>query len=307
MAQKEIKRVKNKKFFNYKRRFGDRNDGWRVRSDDPFFGVIPHIMKTRLDSMVFFEEDIDVEVIENFTRKLRRETEMTDLSVLMVVMTACIRAMALHPKVNRFVCGRKIFARNYLSISLVIKKALSLKGQESTVTPRFDPDATVYDVWNTMHQLIYENKGTETDNSTVKLAKLLNSVPNFVIRLIVGLVKTIDYFGFLPSAFIKILPFHTSFFITDIGSVGIKSVYHHLYEFGTCSVFLSIGKKEKRIVIDNDGNVQEKKYINYRFVIDERIADGYYYAMVMKTFRRLMKNPELLLEKPEKIVEDDLK
>lgn len=307
MAQKELKRVEGKKFFNYKRRFGDRNDGWRVRSNDPFFGVIPHIMKTRLDSMVFFEDNIEVDVLESFVRKLRRETEMTDLSALMVVMTACLRAMSMYPKVNRFVCGRKVFARNYLSISLVIKKELSTKGEECTVTPRFDPDATIYDVWKIMHQEIISNKGENTDNATVAFAKIINAVPNFMIRIIVGLVKLLDNWGFLPQKLIEILPFHTSFFITDIGSVGINSVYHHLYEFGTCSVFLSVGKKEKKLVLNGDGTVSEKKFINYRFVIDERIADGYYYARVMKAFRKLMKNPEVLLEKPETVIEDDLK
>ncbi|MDR1564759.1 MAG: hypothetical protein LBS74_07360, partial [Oscillospiraceae bacterium] len=291
MSKKEIKKIEGKKFFNYKRRFGDRNDGWRVRSHDPFFGIIPHLMHTRLDSMVFFEEKIDLEDLEAFVRQQRKDSDMTDLSIVMVIMSACLRAMAQYPKANRFIAGRKIFARNYLSIAMVIKKELTKDSTETTICPRFDPDASLHDVWETIHKAIDASKKVEDSNSTEKFAAIVNRLPVPLIQFFIFLIKAFDYCGLLPKALIKIIPFHTSYFITDIGSTGIGSVYHHLYEFGTCSVFLSMGKKEKYLALDGDGKPVERKFVNLRFVVDERVTDGFYYASVMKYLRKLLKNP----------------
>lgn len=118
-----------------------------------------------------------------------------------------------------------------------------------------------------------------------------------------SLVRHLDNLGFLPKAVNKASPFHSSIFITDIGSLGIKPVYHHLYEFGTCSVFLSLGKKERQPYFVS-GELVEKKVVGIRFVTDERICDGYYYASAIKMFKYYLKHPELLELPPEKIEED---
>jgi hypothetical protein len=114
-----------------------------------------------------------------------------------------------------------------------------------------------------------------------------------------------DKIGLLPKAINKVSPFHTSVFITNMGSLGIKSIYHHIYEFGTTSIFVAMGKKYSRMELDNDGNAIKRKYIDIKVVADERICDGYYYALSMRMLSKILKNPEILLDKPDTIMLDD--
>ncbi len=114
-----------------------------------------------------------------------------------------------------------------------------------------------------------------------------------------------DKVGLLPKALNKVSPFHTSVFITNMGSLGIKSIYHHIYEFGTTSIFVAMGKKYSRMELDEDGNAIKRKYIDIKVVADERICDGYYYALSMRMLSKILKNPEILLEKPDTVMLDD--
>lgn len=304
---KPLKRVKGKKYFNYKRRRGDRKDGWRVRSNDPLFYLIPHLMRTRLDSMVFFEERVDIEELDKFVRYQRRNSEMHNLARLIVFMAAMVRAISQYPKLNRFVCGGRIWARNSISIALTVKKEMTLEAEEAIIKPSFEPDATLYDVWRAVQTELDKVKGPEAENNdTGSVANFVAGLPQWMIRGIVGSFRRMDDRGKLPKLIRDISPFHSSVFITDIGSVGIGSVYHHLYEFGTCTVFASMGKKEKQLTLCDDGEVREKQTINLRFTVDERIGDGYYYGKALRYIVHLLKHPDLLLVPPEKVEEDPL-
>jgi hypothetical protein len=305
--KKELKRVKNKKYFNYKRRRGDRRDGWRVHSNDPVFYLIPHIMNTRLDSMVFFEERVDTEILDNFVRKLRRESEMKNLARLVVFMAVVVRAMSQYPKINRFVAGGKIYARNSISISLTVKKEMKLDSEESTITPSFSPDATLPEIWRIVQDELDKVKGANAeDNDTGAVVNLVSSLPQWLIKAVVNSFRRKDKKKGVPKFIHEASPFHASMFITDIGSVGIGSVYHHLYEFGTCSIFASMGRKEKVLALGENGEVKEKQTINFRFTVDERILDGYYYGKALRYMVHLMKHPELLMERPAEVKEDPL-
>lgn len=110
----------------------------------------------------------------------------------------------------------------------------------------------------------------------------------------------LDKRGILPRAVIKASPFHTSAFLTNVASLGIDAIYHHLYDFGTTGIFLAMGKKKKSYIYDDD-TFKEEKCISLAFVCDERICDGYYFASSVKLFNKYLKKPELLEENIEKV------
>ena len=305
--RRKLKRVKDKKFFNYKRRRGDRTDGWRVHANDPIFDVIPHIMPQRCDSQVFFEEELDTTALDEFVRKTRRDAsmEMPELSRLTVVMAACVRAMAKYPKVNRFVAGRKIYARNYFSIALTIKQNMNIDAEEANLKLYFDPDYTLKQVYDIIMKQVGDSKN-KVDNATDGFVDKLTSIPQWAIRLFLSIVNSIDSRRGLPRWLYDLSPFHTSMYITDIGSTGIGSVYHHIYNFGTTSVFISIGRRDKKIVLDENGEPKNINIIKFCYVVDERICDGFYYAKAVRYINSLLKHPEKLLSPPETIIEDPL-
>ena len=136
------------------------------------------------------------------------------------------------------------------------------------------------------------------ENSTDKLAGALSLIPDFLLRWAVKFLWFLDKHGLMPKAIIDASPFHTSAFLTNVGSLGIDSIYHHLYNFGTTSMFFSMGKKKKSYIYEDD-EIRQEKCITIAFVGDERICDGYYYAASFKQLNKYLKKPELL-EQPIK-------
>lgn len=287
----------------YKRKFLDRYDGRLIRTIDPFFRLIPYIMNTRLDSQNHFEEEIDLTIIDDFLKQLKLQG-YKNISFLHVLMAGFVRTMSQKPALNRFVVGNKIYARNSITLSLAVKKQMTEESPETTIKIAFEPTDTIFDVADKLNRLIAESKDLEASNETDQTAEILSKCPGVLLNIIVWLLKRMDKHGVLPKAVHKASPFHTSAFVTDMGSLGIKSIYHHLYEFGTTSMFISFGKKQRRKILDENNLVLEKKVISVKIVSDERIVDGLYYARAFNLFNNLMKHPEKLLTQPEKIFHD---
>ncbi len=288
-----------------KRRLGDRYDGFRVREMDPTFHLIPHIMRTRLDSQIFFDEQVDISGLRKFIVKNRES--IPGLSMYHFFVAALVRTIVQRPRINRFVSGRKIFARSYIRVSLTIKKLMDENGEEGQLTPEFSENDTLRDVVEKFNSALAEAKAEDEKsrgNDTDITIKILSALPGFVIKFVVWLLRSLDAFGLMPKIINRVSPFHSSVFVTNVGSIGLSPVYHHLYEFGTTSAFMAIGRKEVVNEVGRDGKVNSRHVINMRFVLDERICDGYYFASAIKLFKYYVKHPELLLLPPDHISED---
>ncbi len=288
-----------------KRRLGDRYDGRKLRSLDPFSRLIPYIMKKRSESQNLFDETIPIAETEKYLHQMRRG-ELKKIGYLHVILAAIVRTLALKPGLNRFIAGGKIYARNEILISLVIKKQLTEESPETSVKIKFDPTDTIFDVVRRINAVIEENKKEETNNSADKAVDIFNLCPGFLLKFVVWFLRKLDSIGCLPKAIADLSPFHSSVFVTDLGSLGVKPVYHHLFEFGTNSIFIAFGIKQRENARHKDasGNISVGKTMNIKIVTDDRITDGYYFAQAFKLFRSLLQNPQQLELPPEKVVED---
>ncbi|MCX7028302.1 MAG: hypothetical protein NT061_12655 [Spirochaetes bacterium] len=286
-----------------KRRWGDRYDGRRIRTLNPFYQITPYIMRTRVDAHDYFEDRVDITHIEAWLRK-QREAGYVEMGYLHVFIAAMVRLLSQKPRLNRFIAGQKIYARNDITVSLALKKQLTEDSPETTVKMRFNPEATIYDVLRTVQEAVNSNKAIEVSNSTDKTARLFMLCPGFLVRFLVFVLRSLDWVGLLPKAIHRVSPFHTSFFITDLGSLGIKPIYHHLYDFGTTSIFIAFGSKERHRELSKDGTVVERKFITMKVVNDERICDGHYYASAFKLLFQLFKDLSVLEVPPERVVPD---
>ena len=279
--------------------FGKRYDGRRIKTLSPFYKIIPYIMKTRNDSQVYFEDKICIDKLDEYIKQKREEGVM--LSHMEVIIAAMARVMAERPGLNRFIMNRKIYARKKIWESLAIKKKMEDEAAETTVKFVINPTDTVFDVSNQIKKVVEENKKVETSNITDKLVNAIMSLPNWFIKSVVNVLMWMDEHNMLPGKIIEASPFHTSLFITNLGSLGIDSIYHHIYNFGTTSQFLAMGAKRDEI---NPQTGELSKYINFKVVCDERICDGFYYAKSFLLFRRYMQNPERLEVVSENLKED---
>lgn len=288
---------------NRKKGFLGRYDGRRLKSLDPFYKIIPYIMRTRTDAQNFFDEKIEISNTEEYIRRKRKEVD-EPITFLHIIIAAIVRTISQKPGLNRFIAGQKIYARNEILISLALKKELNTESPETTIKMKFEPTDTLMDVARKVNAAISENKDMDNKNDAEKLSKLIMSVPGFMVKFLVWLLKSLDYIGLMPKIINEVSPFHTSVFVSNLGSVGIQPVYHHLYEFGTTSIFIVFGMKSKEKVLNSDNEVVEKKYVRLCVTTDERIADGLYFASAFKMYRNLIKNPEQLELPPEKVYED---
>jgi len=294
---------KDNKLNYFKWRLGDRYDGWRLRNVDPMFSVAPFILKSRVDSQVLFEIKVPIDTIENFIR-IHKE-DIPDLSIMHVVMASLVRLMSQRPNLNRFVIWHKIFARNHVNFSIAIKRSMSDIGEETIIKPYFLPTDTLQEIVQKTNAELQNTLKNNQDNSTDNLSKIFGFLPDFLLRSVVYILTYLDKIGLMPKMFNHASPFHASFFLTNLGSIGIESIYHHLYEFGTCSMFVAMGRKTKENVVEKNGEIKTNKSILLKFVLDERICDGFYYARSMRMLEKILSDPADLLVPPTEVLIDE--
>lgn len=284
--------------------WGDRVDGRRVRSLPPANQVSPYIMVNRNGSSNLFEEAFEITNVDRYIRQKRREG-LTNFGIMHVFLTAYCRGVAKYPGVNRFIAGQKIYSRGEdIQFCMTIKKDMTTDGAETEIKLHLSPRDTVYDVYKKMNDAIVKVKNTPLDAGVDNTAYALTMVPGVVLKFLVWFLKTLDYFGLLPKFLLEVSPFHGSIFFTSMGSLGIPPVYHHLYDFGNLPVFGSFGCKRRALELQEDGTVVQRKYVDFRFTLDERTVDGFYYAAFLKYYKRLIQHPEVLDEAPAEVVKD---
>ena len=285
-----------------RRRFGDRKEGRRVRTLAPMAYVEPYIMKTRSDAQNHFEDVIDIHNIELYLDKKHKEG-YTDMTLLHVILAAYVRTVSERPGINRFVAGQKIYARKTIDCNMVIKKEMTLEAPDTCIKVEFDPRDTALNVYKKFQKTAVA--ALEAPSDFDKISKFLTKyLPGLLFRGAVACLRFLDYFGLLPKFLLNVSPFHSSMFITSMGSLGIPAIYHHLYDFGTLPIFISYGSIYSAEVVKRSGEKERHHFVTLKVVTDERICDGYYYASAMKRMKRILLHPEILDENPTTVVED---
>ncbi len=303
-VQKAAEQIASAPVKKRKRRFGDRSDGYKLRSLQPMSKVSPYIMPNRSGASVYFHESIEITEAENYIRK-KRNQGLKGFGLMHLLLAAYVRVISQRPQANRFISGQRVFSHgDDIVVNLTIKRELTLDAEETIVKMHFLPTDTADDVYYKLQKLIDENRDANPDSDFDNTAKVLNYIPGLLMKNAIWFLKLLDYFGLLPKSLIEVSPFHGSMFITSMGSLGIPPVYHHLYDFGNIPVFLSFGAKYKKNELKSDGTVAQRKYIDYNIVCDERICDGFNLASSFKLFKTYFRNPHILDEKPETVFHD---
>ncbi|MBQ5362128.1 MAG: hypothetical protein IIU63_02165 [Clostridia bacterium] len=303
--EKQMSKVQKKP---YKRRLGDRADGRLLRTLYPMNKFMPYIMRTRNDACNQFADSIDMTETDPYIRAKVKEGKV-NFSFLHVFLAAYVRTLAKRPEINRFVSGNRIYARNNIVVNMTIKTTLSADAPDTCIKVYFEPTDTVdevYEKFNAAVQAVKDASETKSDKESAfdKTARILSGLPRFVLLPVIHLLTFLDNNRLLPQAIIGVSPFHGSLFVTSMGSLGIRPIYHHLYNFGNLPIFVSYGNKRMELCLDEQGTVQKKRMIDLKVVTDERICDGYLYASAFKTIRTYLEHPQVLEQAPDVIKED---
>jgi hypothetical protein len=287
----------------YRRRRGDRKEGRLLRKLPGFAKFIPFIMPQRNDRCVEYEESYEVSEVDRMLRKLRVEG-YKGIGILHFMIASYIRLISMLPGLNRFVVGRRIYARNNIEVVMTVKRTLSVESTETTIKVVFEPTDTILDVYRKMNAKIDEIKSSDENNGTEDFADAVARLPRFLIRFAIAILRMMDYFGWIPQSLLDVSPFHGTMIITDLGSLRIGPVFHHIYNFGTLPAFIAFGAKRHAYELNRHGQMVDKKYVDCKYVLDEGIVDGYYYAHALQAYRYMFEHPEILLSPPSRVIED---
>ena len=285
--------------------FGKRPDGRVIRNLEPMQKIMPYIMKTRCDSMNMYEDTFNCRPMDQYIKA--KAEEGIKLSYMHIIIAAVVRLIALRPQLNRFVMNGRIYARPKIWVSFVVHPTLQDGSTGTTIKLCFEGTETILEVAEKVNAAI-EKETTKRveENGTDKLMRtLMNRIPGPLIKLVIDTLMWMDKHSIMPKKVVELSPFHTSFFITNLKSLGINHIYHHTYNFGTTGLFFAMGK-EKRVpvIVGNETVIQ--KHMGYGLVSDERFCDGLYFALSLRQLRKFMNNPAILETPLEKKIEDDL-
>lgn len=282
--------------------FGFRNDGKKLKNIDPIIRLTSYIMPQRNDAMVSLEKEINCEKIDEFIRE--KINDGIKISYMHIVIAGLVRMLALRPRLNRFIMSGRVYARKKIYVSFAVKKHLDDNADETTIKVGFSGHESLYEIKNIIDEEIKKSNVIKQETKTDKLAKKLLKLPHFILNPAVIFLKWLDRIGLLPKSIIEASPFHTSVFVTNMKSIGTEHVVHHIYNFGTTGIFVSMGKEKMQVGIDENDNFKKMKVMKLGVVIDERLCDGFYSARSLKVVSKHIQNPKLLEQGLQEVGED---
>lgn len=275
-----------------------RPDGTYIKNLHFFTLLLPYLMPTRTDAVIYFEQEFDLTKTLEYIKKRKADTSRPKISIFYLILYAAIRVIAQRPKMNRFVSGCRYYQRNRISFNFVAKRDMSDEGEEVNVTLSFSPLLSMDEFCKKIDDYVSSiKKGSGT--SSEKTNSLLVHLPRFLIKFAARSIRFLDYHNALPKSVIDSLPFWCTIFFTNVGSVGIDAPFHHNFEIGNCGIFCAVGKIRKENSLNIDGTIETRDKIKITFTYDDRITDGIYCARAIEMVRDLVENPEKLEVPPE--------
>lgn len=279
------------------KRFGDRKDGILLRDLDSMHFIMPQIYPNRCDNEAYISERIDLTAINEYLEKKNAQNPEYKYNLFQVIVSAVLKIITLRPKMNRFIANKNIYQRNEVSAAFVIKKQFTDNSGEALAFIHSKDSDTLESVHNEIYrQVTYCRKDGNRDSSTEGM-DLFNRMPRFLAKFIMLIMCMLDRHGLVPQSLIATDPFYSSAVLSNLGSIKLKSGYHHLTNWGTTSLFIIIGEKKMRPFYNDDGTYDMRDSVDLGLTVDERIADGYYFSKTIRLLKKLMENPELL-ERP---------
>ena len=278
-----------------KKSFGDRKDGKLLKNLDAMHFVMPIIFPNRADNEAYISETIDITNINKYLENKNKGNDGYKYNLFQIIVTSVLKTIMLRPDLNRFIANCNLYQRKFISASFVVKKEFTDNSEEALAFIRANENDTI----DTVHNEIYRQVSSvrSADNSTDKTTDVMNffnKLPRFISKSVIKFICFLDKHGKVPQSFIETDPYYASVLLSNLGSIKLKSGYHHLSNWGTMSIFVVIGEKKIRPFFKDDGTYEMKDSIEIGLTVDERIADGYYYSKSIRLFKKLLENPELL-------------
>ena len=276
-----------------------RSDGELVTDLSDVRRMMPYVMPGRNESVAYHEMQVRVSKASAWIREYNRNRPRRDYATLFHLgLYVCAKLLHERPGVNRFVSGGRIYQRKGVWISFVAKKLLADGAPFVTIKLPFPESEPFEDCVKRVTDAVLEGR-TDRESPIDREVRFLMRLPGPILRLVVGAGRWLDGFNLLPAAMIDPDPMFASLFAANLGSISGSNAFHHLYEYGTCSIFAVMGEVRKTVVVDKDGRLDVCDVLDVRWTLDERVNDGFYVIKTLALGQQLFEDPEAWIGPPE--------
>ena len=281
-----------------KRKRGDRRDGRWVKDVPGLQTIMAHLWPNRADCEVFMNDTFDVTELLRYLEKRNAEHPEYKTTLFHCLITCVARMIRERPKMNRFIQGRRMYERDEISLSFVVKRRFSDSGEESLMVLIPTENDSLDSISRKIVGDVKETRKSEVSTGGIDaVLDAFAKIPRPLLMFIVRVIRWLDFWGLVPKALTEGDPNYSTVLLSNLGSIQAPAVYHHLNNYGTNSIMVNVGTIHKQELIMPDGSKQVRDVVDIGATLDERIADGFYFARSLKLVKHIFEHPELL-ERP---------
>lgn len=273
----------------------NRRDGKLVKNIGSMNVLMPYILPKRQDSEVYINQKLDVTELVKYVEKKKKENPDVKLTYFHVFVTAIGKVVYNRPLLNRFVVNKRYYDRNEVSVSFVAKTEFNDESHELMSTIIVEENDTLDSIRDKITKKVTKVRNNN-NNSTDKAIDLVGKLPKLVRDIIMKLFMSLDKHDFLPQSMCEDNLYYSTVLVSNLGSIDCGAIYHHLTDFGTNSIVITIGDIHKEKIINKDSKEEIRDICEFGVCLDERIADGFYFIKSVKLLEEIFNNPKLLEE-----------
>lgn len=278
-----------------KRRWGDRRDARWVKEVTGLQTVMANLMPNRADCEVYLHDTFDATELVKFLEKKNAEHPEYKTTVFHAFIVCLARMVKERPLMNRYISGRRTYERYDITLSFVCKRKFADGAEESLLTVKARDEDTLDSV--SRHIVGDVNETRKSDHSTGGIDSAIDAfarMPRLLLMLALRIVRWLDFWGLVPKALTEGDTNYSTILVSNLGSIQAPAVYHHLNNYGTNSIMVTLGTLRKAEVLMPDGTKQIRDVVDIGATLDERIGDGFYFARSLKLVKYIFEHPELL-------------
>jgi len=275
------------------RKFGDRSDAYRIRDIDGVHFYMAYLMPKRTQAEVYINERIDVTELLSYINE-KNSTGERKVTLFHCVIAAMARTIKMRPLLNRYISGKRYYMRHEISMGFTVKKKFSDHAEETLMIYRPKDDENLVAITDKLSPKVSEAKKENSGQHVDDLLNTVKKLPKPIMNLFMAFINFVDTHGLMPKSFSSVDTNYCTVLLSNLGSIKCNAVYHHLNNMGTNGIVVTIGEIHKEIILDENEQPVVRDVVNIGVTLDERIADGFYFARSLKLIKHLFKNPELL-------------
>lgn len=284
------------------RKWGDRYDAKRIRDIDGMHFYMAYLMPKRCDAEVYINEKIDITELLEYIKEKNASGERK-VTLFHCMIAAVARTIKMRPLLNRYISGKHYYMRDEISMGFTIKKKFTDHSEETLMIYRPKDNESLVDITDNLTPKVKEAKKEKDNGQSVDdILNIVKKLPKPIMHIFMFIMRVMDNLGLMPKAFSSVDTNYCSVLLSNLGSIKCDAVYHHLNNFGTNGIVITIGEMHKEVVLNEENKLVARDVVNIGATLDERIADGFYFARSLKLIKHLFKNPELL----DKTLEEEI-